>query len=146
MIYRNEMFAIVAAIGLLAETKISLEKLPPAVRAAAQEHAKGATIVGLSQETEKGHKVYEVETRLNGKSRDMSFDGSGKLLEIEEEVSLESLPQAARDALQKRAQGAPIKKVELVTVGSSVSYEAAVTKGGRNSEIGVNPDGSPHKD
>lgn len=95
----------------------------------------------------KGKTTYEIETRVNGKGRDIVIDKSGALLEVEEEVDLVAIPAAAQDALRKRAAGGTIKKVETLTQGSKVSYEAAImTKAGKRIEAGVNADGSRHKD
>jgi hypothetical protein len=132
---------------LIANTKVAFNALPDAVQAAAKAEAKGAEILGASKEVEKGQTSYEVETKLDGKSRDLSFDQTGKLLAIEEEVTSEALPAAAWAAIQKRAARGTIKKIESVTAGNSVSYEAVVTaKSGRNREIAVNVDGTPHSD
>ncbi len=137
------------ALAVLAfgEKKITMNALPPAVQTAVREQTKGAEILGFAAEREKGQTVYEAETRKDGKSRDLTFDKNGQLLEVEEEVSLEDLPVAARTALHKQARAGTIKKVESVTRGTAVSYEAALqTKAGRKAEIAVNPDGTPHKD
>jgi CRISPR/Cas system CSM-associated protein Csm3 (group 7 of RAMP superfamily) len=87
-----------------------------------------------------------VETLLDGKSRDLSFDASGKLLEVEKEVDINSIPAPVKAALERRLAGGTIRKVESVTAGSSISYEASVTtKAGKHTEIAVNPDGTPHR-
>jgi len=48
--------------------KMKIEDLPAEVRKAVKEQTANATIVGLSKEVEKGQTMYEVETRVNGKS------------------------------------------------------------------------------
>jgi uncharacterized membrane protein YkoI len=134
-----------AFTAFAAEKKIKLETLPATLQTAIKEQTKGATIGGISAETEKGKTTYEVETTLNGKSRDLVFDKTGAVLETEDEVDLDSLPAAAKAALQKRAAAGTITKVEKLTAGSNVSYEAAIsTKSGKKIEVGVNADGSPH--
>jgi uncharacterized membrane protein YkoI len=142
--------ALAAALivpGLQAEKKLKFEQLPAAVQTAAKEQTKGATIVGVSKETEKGKTTFEVETKMNGKGRDLAFDKTGALLVSEDEVDLDSLPAAAKAAIQKRAAGGTVAKVEKVTAGSTISYEAAIrTKAGKNTEFGVNADGTPHKE
>lgn len=134
------------SISLLADTKVPFDRLPAAVQSSAKANAKGAEIVGASKELEKGQTSYEVETKLGGKSRDLSFDPSGKLLAVEEEVTSDALPAAARAAIEKRAAGGTINKIEAVTVGDSVSYEAVVTAGGKRREIAVNADGTSRHD
>ena len=128
------------------EKKIQSKDLPPAVQKAVPAETKGAEIKGYNQETEKGKTFYEVETMLNGKSRDLLFDASGALVEVEEEVALDSIPSAAKAAIEKRAASGKVNKVESVTKGQSVSYEAAITtKTGKRSEVAVKADGSPMK-
>jgi uncharacterized membrane protein YkoI len=139
--------AVIAAPAFAAEKTVKLESLPPAVQAAIKAQAQGATIGDISTEKEKGKTVYEVEAKLNGKGRDITFDKTGAVIETEDEVDLDSIPAAAKAAIQKRATGGAITKVEKLTAGSTVSYEAAIkTKTGRNIEVGVNADGTPHKE
>jgi uncharacterized protein with beta-barrel porin domain len=139
--------ALLGAIAFAAETKVKLESLPPAVQAAVKERTRNATLVGLSTEKEKGKTTYEVETTVNGKSRDLVLDKTGAILETEDEVELNSIPAPAKAALQKRAGAGTIIKVEKLTAGSSISYEAAIkTKSGKTIEAAVNADGAPHKE
>lgn len=130
-----------------AETKVKIEEFPPAVQNALKGQTKDATILGASKEREHGHMTYEVETKLNGKSRDLTFDANGSLLEVELEVDLDSIPEPAKDAIQKKAGSGTIRKVESVTQGSITSYEADVrNKAGKNQEVAVNADGTAHKE
>jgi uncharacterized membrane protein YkoI len=141
------VFAAASALAMAAEKKVKLENLPPAVQASVKEQTKNATLVGLSTETEKGKTTYAVETKVNGKGRDVLLDKTGAVLEVEEEVELDSIPAAAKAAIQKRVAGGTITKVEKLTAAATVSYEAAVkTKAGKNIEVGVNADGTPHKE
>jgi len=141
------LFALLGAAAFAADTKVKLESLPPAVQAAVKQQTKNATLVGLSTEKEKGKTTYEVETTVNGKSRDLVLDKSGAVLETEDEVELNTIPAAAQAALQKRAGTGTITKVEKLTAGSSVSYEAAIkTRTGKTIEAAVNADGTAHKE
>ncbi len=135
-----------ASLALAGEVKIKLTDLPPAVRKAAEEQLKTATLSGVNKEVENGKTLYEIETKVNGRSRDVSFDSSGALVETEEETDLSTVPPPARESLNKLAAGGKIGKVEKVTAGSSVSYETTISKNGKRTEVAVNPDGSPHKD
>lgn len=148
MKYQSLFSALLLVGGLaVADTAVPFSKLPAAVQQAAKTQLQGAQIVGASTEKENGRTTYEVETKLDGKSRDMSFDRAGKLLEVEQQVDMDNIPAAAKAAIQKRVAGGTIRKVESVTAGNSVSYEATVTtKSGRHTEIAVNADGSPRRD
>jgi len=141
------MFAAAASVLSSAETKIALEKLPAAVQAAVKEQTKHATLLGITTEKAKGKTVYEAETTVAGQKRDILFASDGSVIETEEEVDMNSLPTAARAAITKRAGGGAVTKVEKLTAGPTVSYEAAVRRrSGKVFEIGVNADGTPHKD
>lgn len=127
--------AMVLATGfglLAAEKKVLLKNLPPAVQKAIQEQTKGATVVGYVEEREDGKVFYEAETKMNGRTRDLLFDASGTLVEVEEEVAPDSLPPAVQTALSTRGK---VLKVEAVTKGAIVTYEAEVEKNGKKSEV-----------
>jgi hypothetical protein len=124
------------------EKRIKREELPPAVEKTVAEQSKGATIRGFSTELERGKKLYEVELRVDGHGKDISMDEQGNIVEVEEEVSLDSLPPAVKDGLTKAAGDGTIGKVESITKnGKLVAYEAVVKTGTKRSEIQVGPDG-----
>ena len=124
------------------ETRVQMKDLPEAVQRTVKEQTKTAKLRGLAKEIEDGKTFYEAETTLNGKSRDILIDTTGAVVEVEDAVSLNSLPEAARKAIQAKAGSGKILTVESVTKGSVVSYEAVVQKNGKKSEVAVNADGS----
>ena len=132
-----------AAFG--ADKPIKIEDLPPAVQKAVHEHTKGADLKGLSKEVENGKTFYEVETVVNGHSRDLLLDKTGAVVELEEEVALDNIPAPVKSAIEKKSAGGKIIKVEMVSKGPSVSYEAAITENGKKLEVAVKPDGSSAK-
>ena len=132
--------------ALSADTKVKMADLPVAVQAAVKEQTKTATLVGLVKEVENGKTTYEAETKVNGKGRDVSFDATGAIVAVEQEVDLDSIPAAAKAAIQKKVGTGKLKIVEAVTEGKNVSYEATIVKAGKSSEVGVNADGTPHKE
>jgi uncharacterized membrane protein YkoI len=124
------------------EKKITKADLPVAVQKTIDAQTQGATIRGFSTEIENGKRIYEAELTVNGHSKDISMDKDGNIVEIEEQVSLDSLPQAVRDGLTHAAGSGTITKVEALTKNNKlVAYEAAVKNGAKRSEIQVGPDG-----
>ena len=119
------------------ETKIKFSDLPPAVQETAKAASKGATVKGYSKEIEKGKTEYEVQLLVNGKSRDVSIDPAGKVIETESQVDFASVPDKAKDAIQKEAGGAKVEKVEEVKSDKATVYEAVIHKGGKKHEIRV---------
>jgi hypothetical protein len=146
-------FTIILTIAALcgaataAEKKLQMKDLPAAVQKTVQEQTKGAEIKGLSTETERGKTTYEVETIVNGKHRDLEMDAKGAVLEVEDETAIDSIPAAAKAAIEKRAAGGKIGMVETMTRGSAIFYEAGYTsKDGKKHEVLVKPDGTEVKD
>lgn len=134
-----------SSLLIAGEAAVKMKDLPPAVQKTVQAQTKGAQIKGLSREVEKGRTMYEVETMLNGKSRDLLIDATGALVSVEEPVAIESIPAAAKAALDRLAAGGKIKSVESVTKGQTVTYEAVIAKGLKKSEVVVAADGSVQK-
>jgi hypothetical protein len=125
-----------------AEKKIERSALPPAVEKTVQAQSPGATIKGISSETEDGVFQYEVEMTVDGHGRDIAIAKDGTLLEIENEVAMNSLPDPVQKALAAKAAGAKITKVESLTKKDKlVAYEAATLKGTKKGEIQVGPNG-----
>jgi hypothetical protein len=70
------------------------------------------------------------------------MDEQGNIMEIEEEVSLDSLPPAVKEGLMKAAGSGTIGKVESLTKqGNLVAYEAVVKTRTKCREIQVGPGG-----
>ena len=146
----NYLVAI-AASGLLLvgaasaqEKKIKRSDLPPAVEKTVAAQSAGATIRGFSTEKEKGQTLYEVEMTVNGHRKDISIAPDGTIVEIEEQVALDSLSPEVKAGLQAKAGKGKILKVESLTKKDKlVAYEAQVETNGKKSEVQVGPDGKP---
>lgn len=149
-----EMRLVPARIGVLvvyaafalpvtsAEKRMKLEALPAAVQKTVREQSQGATIKDISQETEHGKTVYEIELTAAGRKKDFLVGADGTLLDAELEVSLSDLPAAVRASLERSAAQGQILLVESVTKDGKLKYyEAQVKIGGRQREIKVAPDG-----
>ncbi len=133
----------IAASAYAQEKKIQRSELPAAVERTIQEQSQGATIRGFNKETEKGRTFYEAEMLVNGHSKDVLIDSTGQVVEVEEQVEFDSLPAAVKAALEAKAGGAKIAKVESLTKkGKLVAYEAHL-RGGKQKEVQVAPDGKP---
>jgi len=127
------------------EKKVKLRDLPAAVQAAVKEQSKGATLVGLAQEEENGRTLYEAEMKVNGHGRDVLMDATGKVVSVEEEVALASIPAAAREALLKAVGKGKMLKVESVTADGVTVYEALIRAAGKTAEVKVDAKGGAAK-
>jgi uncharacterized membrane protein YkoI len=133
---------LLVGAGVAAETRVKLLDLPAPVQKTVGEQTQNAELRALSREIEGGKTFYEIETIVNGKSRDLLVDPTGRIVEIEEATTLESVPGAVKAALAPKGK---ILKIETVTKGSAVSYEAVVSKNGKKSEVAVEADGTIKK-
>ena len=138
------MLWLVAATAA-AEQKIKLSDLPAAVQATVKAETANATVLGISKEAEKGKTVFEVETKVGTKTRDFVVDAAGKVIDVEEETDLASVPAAVKATIDKQSAGGTVTRIEKATQGTTVSYEVGLKKNGKNSEFTVNADGSLHK-
>ena len=133
---------LVGSLTVFAEKKIDRSALPPAVEKTVQEQSQGMTIKGFALDHENGGTQYEVEMMLNGHSKDIEIAPDGTLLEVEEQVAIDSLPAEVQSSLGAKAAGAKITKVEsLKKKDRLVAYEAATLKGSKKGEIQVGPHG-----
>jgi uncharacterized membrane protein YkoI len=125
------------------ETKVQLKNLPPAVRATVEAETKNATIKGLSKETEKGKTVYELESLVNGRTRDLMIDSAGKVYVVEEQLDADKAPPPVRSALEAKGT---IVVLESVLENGKTTYEGQVkTKAGKKLSMELDADGKPVK-
>ena len=132
---------VAAAKASIAEEPVKKSDLPAAVQKTADAQSVGATVVGYSRDKEHGHVEYEVQLMVGDRSKDVTIDPQGRVLEVEEQVATDALPASVFHGLSAQAHKGKIAKVESLTRnGRIVAYEAQVT-GGRHAEIQVGPDG-----
>ncbi len=138
------IFSAGASLAQEIERPARMKELPEAVQATVREQSRGAVVLGLSVETENGQTFYEASLRVRGRVRDVLIDAKGNVVEIEEQVTLASLPPAARAEIVRQAGKGRILIVESITKNSViVAYEAHVKTAGKISEIKVDPYGKP---
>ena len=135
---------LLASAALAQEKKIKRSDLPPAVEKTVAAQSQGATIRGFSTEKEKGQTFYELEMTVNGHSKDVLMAADGIVVEVEEQVVLDSLSAEVKAGLQAKAGKGKILKVESISKKDKlVAYEAHVDTNGKKSEVQVGPDGKP---
>jgi uncharacterized membrane protein YkoI len=144
---RTNMTVAVLSVAFLvtaaaSEKKVQMKDLPLAVQKAVEAETKGATLKGLAKEVEKGQTFYEAETTVNGHTRDLLFDATGKLVEIEEELAMDNAPDAVKSALAGKGK---VLKLESVKKGDTITYEAQVERNGKKSEVALDASGKPIK-
>lgn len=142
-------FALTAAFLLAGqaqerEKKIRRSDLPAAVEKTVAAQTQGATIRGFNEEKEDGKTCYEAELIVSGHTKDLLIDATGAIVEVEEQVEMDSLPESVQSGLKAKAGGGQVGNVESITKHDKlVAYEAKVTNHGKRSEVQVGPDGKP---
>jgi hypothetical protein len=140
---------IIAAIMLgssstmLAQEKtITRRQLPPPVEQTVARESQGATIKSIATETDHGKRLYELALIVEGHTKDISIDKNGNIIEIEEEVAMDSLPAAVQDGLRSAAGAGVIGRIESLTKhGKLVAFEAQIKNRNKRAEIQVGPNG-----
>jgi len=126
-----------------APKKAVTKNLPPAVKATIEAESKGATVKGISSEKANGKTVYELETLVNGRSRDLMIDAAGKVYVVEEQLDVDKAPAAVKAALEAKGK---IVALESVMENGKTRYEGQVqTKAGKKVAFEVDADGKPYK-
>jgi hypothetical protein len=100
------------------------------------------------QRKEDGIEQYEVESLVNGKSRDFNVDTKGNLLVVEESTTIDAIPAAAKASILKKVADGKLRTVETFTKpGQPLMYEAAyIDKKGKHHEVLVKADGTGTKE
>jgi hypothetical protein len=81
---------------------------------------------------------------VSGHSKDVSMAADGTVVEVEEQVAMDSLSAQVKAGLQAKAGAGKILKIEALTKkGKLVAYEAQVETNGKKSDVQVGPDGKP---
>ena len=130
------------------EKSLQLKDLPAAVQKTIQDNLKGGEIKTIGKEKEDGVQQYEVESTLNGKSRDFNVDIKGNLLVVEEATTIDAIPAAAKAGILKKVADGKVDGIEtFVKTGQPMMYEASYTdKKGKKHEVLVKADGSEVKE
>ena len=125
------------------------------VEAAVMAAHPGAKITSAKPEKEEIDQ-FEVEFTADGKKMSADVAPDGTIIETEEPVKEAQVPAAAREAIQKAAEGAAIKSYAKITVTANVDkeknsatkldkpmmhYEAGLSKDGMKAEVEVDDSG-----
>ena len=127
---------------------LELKDLPAVVQKTVEDNVKGGQIKNISKEEEDGIEQYEVESLVNGKSRDFNVDTKGNLLVVEEATTIDAIPATAKASILKKVADGKLRTVETFTKpGQPIMYEAAyIDKKGRHHEVLVKADGTETKE
>ena len=127
---------------------LQLKDLPAAAQKTVQDNLKGGEIKNIGKEKEDGIEQYEVESVLNGKSRDFNVDVKGNLLLVEVATTIDAIPATAKASILKKIADGKLAAIETFTkTGQPMMYEASYTdKKGKKHEVLVKADGTETKE
>jgi hypothetical protein len=117
------------------EKKLDRKDLPVAVMAAFQKTYPNDSISGASKETKDSVVYYEVESKAGTAERSILYLSDGTVSEIEEGISVDSLPASVSAGIAKHNSRGKIEKAERVTRGANVEYEVMITAGKAKTEL-----------
>jgi hypothetical protein len=157
------VLALLGAATLSADEGCKKEKakvaLPEAAAKAIKEAFPNAAIAKVKAEDEDGMKVFEVELKIDKAEIEVTVAPDGTIVEIETEVTLKDVPEAAAAVISKAAEGAQIKEIAKEEIRAEVTkdatgvatlkklgtpkiaFEAELVKGDQKGEIEVAADG-----
>ena len=118
--------------------KMEREQLPAAVRAAFDKAHPG--IVKAKWEKDAG--IYEAEFHQAQKRYSLSYDSAGKLLETEQRVEANDLPDKIKSALKKDFADYAIGEAEKSDKDNKTVYEIEARKSGVAYELVFSADGN----
>ena len=136
---------LLSMICLGGEKKIPKSKLPAAVLQTFQQHFPTAVIKNQTVETTDGKSIYEIESTDSSRSRDVTFQADGTIVEVEQSLSENELPQQVRDSLRTKYPKGTIQRVESSTRDSHVEYEIGLKNGSKRFTVIANSAGKIFK-
>lgn len=131
-------------------------ELPAAVEEVVKANFPDAQIDFIEVSEEAGITLYDIEFKADKGEIELTADGT--VLDVVTIITMEDLPQAAADAIQKASEGATIKRLEKSEVRAEIKkegaegkivklgspryvYEAELVKDGQAGEIEVDAEG-----
>ena len=133
----------------LADTDIALANVPPAVIQAATAAIPGIVFSEAEIEMANGSVVYELEGTHVGREYEIEVSMDGKILEIEESISLgttddiglDKVPLIATRAVMAKLPHIIFSEASMELVNGSIIYELEGVLNGRKYEIDVSTEG-----
>lgn len=119
------------------EKELSRHQVPKAVLDAFEKAHPDAKGVEYEREKFEGKEAYEVEYKADGKDFELLYATDGTLLQKEEEIDVQALPEPVSQAVAKAHPGAKIKEAEKLMSpdGTVTGYEVEIKAAGKELEL-----------
>ncbi len=131
--------------GMIVEIEYhtTADRLPAAVRSAAEKEMPGGTVVSCEKEyTASGEVRWEMEKSVGGLKKEILFSEDGRVIATEFQIPASSAPRAVLDAADLAVPGGDVTSVEEVKEGGRLEYHVKKTKNGFRYKIVLAPDGA----
>ena len=123
------------------EKPIKFEDLPAAVAKAIKEAAGDAKLGKITLGDEDGTPAYEAVWEAGGHQHEVAVAKDGKVLSLEEIISVNEAPKAVQQAIKKEAGENEIIEVEKVLEKGKTFFEATIKNGKGKVEVRFSKDG-----
>jgi len=139
-------FLFLAASFNFAEAqKAKSSEAPKPVLAAFQKAFPNATLKSVSKERRDGKTVYEFESVDGMIKRDIIYDASGAVMEMEESIGFAQLSQPVQDAIKKDHPTMTVASCERLTAGDLVQFEVVLRQGKKSLDVVYDANGNTVK-
>jgi uncharacterized membrane protein YkoI len=126
------------------ERAVTLDQLPPAIRATVSQIIQGRPMRDLTLElrNQGGRTIYETEFVLDGSEHELKMDEQGKIVESEVEFALGDLPTPVTSGIAAALPGAVLLDAEREQVRDDPAFfEINIRHAGQRYELNVAEDG-----
>jgi uncharacterized membrane protein YkoI len=126
------------------EKELKKDQVPKAVIAAFEKAYPNAKGLEFEEETFEGKAAYEVEYKKNGKEYELLYSANGVLVQKEEEIDAQALPDWVVQAILKAHPKAVIEEAEKVMKpdGTVTGYEVDINAAGKGIELELDATGN----
>ena len=108
---------------------VKFEELPAAVAKAIKAAAGDAKLKGIVLGDEDGTPAYEATWTAGGHKHEIAVAKNGKVLSLEEIITLKEAPEAVQKAITAEAGSRKVLEVEKVIAKGKTVYEAEIKEG-----------------
>ena len=108
---------------------VKFDELPAAVAKAIKAAAGDAKLDSIVLGDEDGTPAYEATWKAGGHKHEIAVAKDGKVLGLEEIISLKEAPEAVQQAITKEAGSRTVLEVEKVIAKGKTVYEAEIKEG-----------------
>ncbi len=134
---------LLSAALAFAEDDAAMKKsdLPEAVLKAFEASNPDALATEYGKKDVNGQIRYEIETKVGDLEKDFVYLPDGTLLQVDEDVPVELLPDAIVESVKKAYPEGEIDEADKITRGDTIDYELIVEVGETDYELLVSADG-----